>query len=1094
MSATPRYLQELTEAQQEAVEASGQDVLVSAGAGSGKTRTLVARYLAALAEGFEPRQVAAITFTEKAAREMRNRIRRAAQLEAEVRQSETSAARWRRLANAMDGARIGTIHSLCAEILRNHPAEAGLDPEFEVLEEGMARVLQYESVESALAAAANDPQAVSIYQHYGAWALRKLLLGLLEKRLEVDPALLTDFLQSLDLDHWLTKLIQDFLEEPSVAESIRDLRTLKAEGYFQSDATDAMRALAEGLLAGLEQLESSLEEGAGLVAASQLFDMRRQHMRGGVGKRDGRARMAIDQLQDRYDESIDPWLGGKRSTDDPPDPGLEQVYPEMRSAVQWAYQRARQEYIEALDKRAALDFDALEAGALQLLAIPSIRVRWQDAMRRVLVDEYQDTNQRQQAIIQALAQDESGKLFVVGDARQSIYRFRGAEVEIFQSLKGELEKEGHALLLDRTFRQHPKLLEIFDDWLPPILDEAQTTGDYRISYQPLRSDRESHLASTQPPYVEFLIGLGDRADKARPIAAGLLAERLLQMRRAGELGAWDQAALLFRASTGFSSYEDALSDAGIPYVTVAGRGFYERPEIREVLNALRALAEPWNNTAMVGLLRSAAVGMTDVGIYRLRVNDGSHRALVEALEISDLELSERDQAARVRALAMLAEFGPMVDRMPVVELLKRWVDWVDGRALLAIAGERQWANLDKLLMDARRSGATRVRSFLEYLRLSQQAGVREGEAPAETSGALRLMTIHKAKGLEFDFVVLADAGYQQRAFRPDFMVHPEMGLALKPDRWSASSLRFRVARALEQSQEQAEEARLLYVALTRAREKLLISGHGRLGARGVLVYGWLEEVLATAGVETESLQSGAAEHGHFRLIVSDEVPEFEPYRPEPSQVEVEEAHPIPLFPSLEPKQAETTDEGYDEPLARGWRASGRRRPPAAVVGVLVHRAIERWRFPPDEALDELLRVSAIGEGLVDEAPRRAALSIAKELLSRFQSHSLHGEVAASVQRYHEVPYTYSRGLGAPDSGTIDLLYRGDNGWHLLDFKTDELHGPEDLEEAMKRHDRQIRRYWHAAQRLLKEPVEARVVFLDYDGEVRVAPLPQVPPA
>jgi ATP-dependent exoDNAse (exonuclease V) beta subunit len=317
------------------------------------------------------------------------------------------------------------------------------------------------------------------------------------------------------------------------------------------------------------------------------------------------------------------------------------------------------------------------------------------------------------------------------------------------------------------------------------------------------------------------------------------------------------------------------------------------------------------------------------------------------------------------------------------------------------------------------------------------------------------------------------------------MIHPQVGLAIQPDLWQTSSLRYRLARSRELEMEEAEEHRLLYVALTRAQEKVLISGYARQSQKGVRAAGWLGQLLEVSGVETDSMTPGTSEYDLFNLIVVDEYPDFLPL-PDQTMVSQEwgDTKP-PLFAPLSTDLRETTDEGFDETPARAWRASGRRRPPASVVGVLVHRAIERWLFPPERALDRFLRISAMGEGLIEQAAQEAALALANDLLSRLRAHPLWQEISESDERLHEVPYTYQPDDGPPDSGAIDLLFQGRHGWRLLDFKTDEIRDESRLQAAVLQHSRQLARYKKAAERLLDAPVLAQLVFLDALGQIRI---------
>jgi ATP-dependent helicase/nuclease subunit A len=218
------------------------------------------------------------------------------------------------------------------------------------------------------------------------------------------------------------------------------------------------------------------------------------------------------------------------------------------------------------------------------------------------------------------------------------------------------------------------------------------------------------------------------------------------------------------------------------------RVFYNRPEVRDVLNLLQALADPWDDLAMAGLLRSPAFGLSDDALYHLRWLSGSKQTYWGALQGDLASLPEPDQGYARRALELLSRLQPWVDRLPVSELLKRLVDGVDYRAILASAqsaAARLWRNLDKLMADAQVSRLVNVRAFLEYLDTLRDVGAREGEAPADAGGAVRLMTIHKAKGLEFPLVVLADAARQRRNTNEAAYLLPGTGLAFRLDRCQA---------------------------------------------------------------------------------------------------------------------------------------------------------------------------------------------------------------------------------------------------------------------------------------------------------------------
>lgn len=1083
----------LTDDQRRAAAARGQDVVVTAGAGSGKTRTLVARYISLLAEGGSPRRVVAITFTEKAAREMRSRVRSSISEQISLAESAVERQRWSDLEAQIDSARIGTIHSLCSEILRTHPAEAAIDPRFNVVDEGLAATLRAQAVQETLAWLVEEPKFIPLLLNLNTSSIEKLLAFLLDHRLEAQAG----FQTAVNPQETLTRAMQTGLVHPLIATPLAELRGLDLSGDLVVDAGDKLADQVTELLSLWQQAVESLASGNWVQAAMHLFTARRTTMSGNAGKKTSLAKASLVRLKDGYDACFAPWLGGKGSKDTPPDPSAEQTFQQCLVLVSEAFAYLLQTYQAALRQRQALDFDDLEAGTAHLLAAPELQKKWQVEVDALLVDEFQDTNIRQREIVLALCGETPGRLFVVGDARQSIYRFRQADVRVFRQLQEDiLHRGGLVIDLNRTYRAHTPLLQATGDLLSEVMgDQPDPDRPYFVPYAALASDHDLPRHGMEAPHVEFVLGTGADAESARPAAGRALALRLHELRQGGQIQRWDDVALLFRASTGFPYYEDAFEEAAIPFVTVAGQGFYNRPEIRDVVNLLRALADPWDDLAMAGLLRSPAFGLSDAALFHLRGPSGQTRAFWSALQ-GDLQgLNEPDLAHARRALAILQTLIPLVDRLPVAELLKRLVDKVDYRAILAsteFTASRLWRNLDKLLADAQASEMVNVRSFLEYLDTLREVGAREGEAPAEAEGAVRLMTIHKAKGLEFPLVILADAARQRRNTGEAIYLLPETGLVFKLDSFESPPLPFRWARSINDQQADAEEKRLLYVALTRAEEKLLISGHSTPTPSGQWkANGWLGE-LASAGrcnIDTaaggdqplEVLTAG----GHpLRLWVMP--PSGAAIRPAPlPQAPQPSLAARPLYPPLLLPELDTTDPEPDDTL-HPWRATGERlRPPADVVGRLVHTAIQHWLFPGQALLTKLLEISALNAGLSDAVQRAEALRLAELLLSRLQHHPLWQEIDQASQRYHEVPYARLVAHRRTDSGYIDLLYRDANGWQIIDFKTDALRNAAERLAAVEQYTPQMRRYAQAAQDLLRERARVRLCFLDDMGRINL---------
>ena len=512
---------------------------------------------------------------------------------------------------------------------------------------------------------------------------------------------------------------------------------------------------------------------------------------------------------------------------------------------------------------------------------------------------------------------------------------------------------------------------------------------------------------------------------------------MLELKEQKQIRTWDDVTLLLRASTGFAAYENAFEDAGIPFVTVAGRGFYDRPEIRDVLNILRALADPADDLAMAGLLRSPAFGLTDAALYQLRWQEDAPIPYWTALQ-GDLEmLEDADRTRAVRVRDILNQLLPQVDRITVADLLKKLVDITDYRSILAVedgngTGGRLWRNLDKLLTDAQSSGQINVRDFLEYLATINDAGAREGEAPAEAQGSVRLMTIHKSKGLEFPVVVLADASREPRGGSEAIYLLPQIGLSFKLD---PPPMIYRLSKWENQKQDEAESLRLLYVALTRAKDKLIINGHSTPTSKGEWqTKAWLGDLCAAAQVDADTLiqqsgtamllqlNSGQTVHACAVSAESGGLPANEEVQT-PSH---EEADLAPLYPSLLEPEAAVIHEDEPEEL-HAWRATGSAETiPPGVVGQMVHKAIELWLFPGDPQLLPLLETAALNAGLAHPIQRSTAVRHAVEYLERLRNHPLRSEIDAAAQRYHELPYS-RRVDDHAETGYIDLLYDSPSG-------------------------------------------------------------------
>ncbi|MCA8921001.1 MAG: UvrD-helicase domain-containing protein, partial [Planctomycetes bacterium] len=539
----------------------------------------------------------------------------------------------------------------------------------------------------------------------------------------------------------------------------------------------------------------------------------------------------------------------------------------------WRFHRA---FRERKERQSLLDFNDLEARTRTLL---QRRVDVREALQRrfqaVLVDEFQDTSRLQQELVDLVRAP--GRLFVVGDVKQSIYGFRAAEVRGMLSEQARIREAGGTCVeLDRSFRTRPEVLAFVDD----VFSVAWSEPGSEVPHQRLLAGLE--FPAKDAPSVELITGRGESLERAREQEARAVAGRLATLIEERRLQGtnplrpesferplrYGDCAVLLPATTAFRFYERAFRERGIPYTVASGRGFYATREVVDAGLLLRVIANAHDDLALVALLRSPAAGISDDGLARLAKHRGKHTPWLEALasaelaELSPLDLA-RARGARELILALRALRGRESVRALLEEGLRLSGLW-DG-SLLRHEDPRGFANLHKLLgiVEALEregvSGPAEVAEVLEELRLS---GAREAEANLSTDDedAVRLLTVHASKGLEWPLVVVGDLGRYAPSTREAILYEPDTGWVLPnlrdPERpHKAITSWTHMALSEEGAARRREESkRLLYVALTRAQDHLILAGAE--GASSRRTGDWLRWVRAPlAGAEGDSERS-----------------------------------------------------------------------------------------------------------------------------------------------------------------------------------------------------------------------------------------------
>jgi ATP-dependent exoDNAse (exonuclease V) beta subunit len=834
----------MNEQQLLAVEAEGE-VFVSAGAGTGKTAVLVERVVRAVCDrGLDVDSILVITYTRRAAGELRTRIRAA------------FAERGRHdLARELDGAWISTIHGFCARLLRSYPLAAGLDPRFRELEEAQAAVLRSEAFGEALAefCAGEDPQRLELLATYGSDGLRRMLTSVYETLRAAG--------RQLDLE---------VAPRPELEERVEELRAAAGSLARDPDATAAQLQAASGLL---ELFDRDLRP-------DRLMSLGMYKARGDRAAAYCDALAAVEQA------------------------ALDEAAARDRALLQDLLTLFAARYAEAKARESALDFEDLQLEARDLLrSQPDLREREQARFRSILVDEFQDTNRLQTEIIDLLRTPET-ELFFVGDEFQSIYGFRHADVQVFRERRDAVEQP---LSLTLNYRSRPEVLaavnELFGSDFGSEFQELAAAAEFP---DPVFGHPVELLVTDKESYKDS--GVHWRRGEARAVA-----RRVRELVDAGAATP-GEIVLLFAAGTDAEWYEDELRRAGLPTYRATGKGYFGQQQVVDLLAYLRLLQNRYDDVALLSVLASPFVGVSNDALALIR-RVASRRPLFTGIEHSMAPgLAERDERL-LRAFRQ--RYDRLVETMPRLSLERLCEQIVSEHdydlAVLALwDGRRRYANMRKLARLARSYEELRgpdVEGFVRFVAEQEAVGARELEAVAEEEGAdaVRLLTIHAAKGLEFKVVIVADAGRDRVPPSPDEI------LALPDGRFGfrvadpvtakrRGAFDYEAVKEARQEAERAERLRLYYVAMTRAKERLIVSGSVDLGSdREVPTpIAWVldrleaDQELAEAGDVPLELVRGDA-----RLLVR-----VDRYRPEEAAVPHEEPEEkgqgqLELFSALE---------------------------------------------------------------------------------------------------------------------------------------------------------------------------------------------------
>jgi ATP-dependent helicase/nuclease subunit A len=1013
---------DFTRQQLDAIDARSSSVVLSSGAGCGKTTVLTQRYLSHLQrDGVSVGQIVAITFTDRAARQMRGKIRDA--VSRELAKNPTDSA-WADHLRDLETAPIQTIHSFCGDLLRQFAVTAGLDPHFEVLEEVLADTLRADALRDTLqnlltaeVPAGQDLRELIVL--YGWHAVVGAVQSLIKER---DTTAWTIWLKKSPTaiaNEWSgptrTALLPTWIEyllaaAPKIVHLINLFETTECVG-------PVMRQNVRQILDGLPKLAEATDLAA---AVDELCETAK------VGKEKAEAwpsaeayetiKGAMSEFRKDLPEKLALWMEEPDGVEEAAIIG--QRFTRVALTVVEAYQASK-------SRAGVVDFQDLLVLARDLLRDhKAVRESLQKRYRFLLLDEMQDTDPVQMELVEMLrgVSIEGNKLFAVGDAKQSIYRFRGAEVALFERLRQSVPVTGQ-LSLTKNYRSQPGILHFVNALCSRRFPE----------YEPL----DTHVPAVGiEPCVEFLWSVPaaevdrESAAEIRAREADAIARHIVELiasptprifvdngpPRKVDLG---DVVLLFRSMSNVSLYEAALRHHGLDYYLVGGRAFFAQQEIYDLLNVLRTLENPDDSLALAGTLRSPLGCLADDSLVLLAMQpEGLWAGLFDSERTASLAADQRPRAERIAKL--LTKWRTLKDRLPIARLIGViFADTgYDAAMQFEFLGDRKLANLWKLIDLARTfdsSGRFGLAEFIAQLGnlVTNQPREEQAATQPENADVVKIMSIHQAKGLEFPVVFVPDLaarGLGGRAATARWSRELGGCIARPPneDPPLFTDFAHELGQKAEAVADWHEDLRVLYVACTRARDLLVLSAG-------------LPEALPTVSqadspVPTKAPNSWMLALGERYHLATGKCLDQSIAAAERPTVRVRVVEPVAALPS------KPTGEDAEPPEFSRWNIAPIRpkRWPAIVPVTALEQLDEQGEF----------RVALRQWNLtwLPEGSERLSLFAGSPWASRLRGAD---RLLRNVEYVAPWPVEGTSADRPCLRGTIDFLWKESDGWHLL---------------------------------------------------------------
>ena len=1146
-----------TPAQQCAIDSRASTVLVSAAAGSGKTRVLTERLMAYLTDEAHPVDIdrfLVITFTKAAAGELRSRIL------AGIAANTAEHPELRRQTALCARAQIGTIHSFCGNLLREHCAAAALSPDFQIADENQTTALKAATLEKVLEAAYadidTDDALRALADTVGAGRddkrLAELVLQLYEKmqsharpeRWAAEQIELLDLTGVTDIAEtpWGAELLEAAKQSADYWCAALDRLRADAAAYSWLDAAygPSIDETGETFRAARRAMDLGWDAAHHALAAVTFPKLGRvvkppePEAKDRVKNARDQCKKAVEKLQKQFSQSSEKMLDDLRAAA----PAMVRL---LRLTMKFT-----DAYAAEKRRRDLVDYSDLEHMTARLLTnedgTPSALAKTvSERFREILVDEYQDVSEVQDLIFRALSREEKN-LFFVGDVKQSIYRFRLADPGLFLAKYDAFTPaeraeggESRRILLQENFRSRGAVLHacnhVFRNIMSRSLGELSYDDDaaLKCGLPEMEGGEKAELCITQLPGPAEGPGPEKRA-----LEAAYVAERMIELNNQGV--PWGDMVILLRSANSVGPiYREALTARGIPVQSEQGGGFFESLEISMVRALLAVIDNPHQDVPLVAALTSPLFGFEADALSAVRESDRTHdfyTALCKRAETDDAAKDAVETIARYRRLAPDSALTALL-----------WQIY-DDRDLMALCsampdGDQRRANLHRLLALSESFERTGYQGLHRFVHQQEEQG-REPGAASPAAQSVKIMSIHRSKGLEFPVVFLCDLNHQfnKSDSAAAVLVHPKLGLG--PKRYDLARgisyptfARNAIAQRLNR-ETLSEEMRLLYVAMTRAKDRLILTGT-LADAEGTMqklrqsaVSPLPPEVLKTAvsplhWLLQAALLPGGEDVFDLRIVEPETETEAaarvdalcEPDAPDPAALDAlaqaltfTDPHAAAAALPSKVTATELKRSGIADPEADGAALLGARRRTFRMPdfreedkpltpterGTATHRVLQYLHFT-DAKTDDAVKAqiaALVRAGYLSERDARAVKvdSVRSLMRSPLGARLYAAEEAGAVRREFRFSLLFpaNRLFGGEVTdevllqGVVDCWWEEDDGIVILDYKTDRI--PKDaVPERTAYYASQLRAYGEAMARITGKPVKERLLFFLHNGEV-----------